>query len=238
MKTKPDAEKSVLLIEDIKFDISASLPLLLDAGYQQSDIHVSENLDDAKKFLQDSQPSLVILDLEIPEDENTIRDQEQDLSRGLQFLRTLMKNNNKRLSVVAFSRYPYPWVVHQVISQGVSFIAKQDAYNKDFFSFAIQQIKQGHVIASSNVIPNLRQIFRLALRVGLDEEDRQILRYILVGTPDKDIAKGMGFGEEWVAGRLRRMFRAFGFRSRDDLAIWFRDYVAPVYEIDTELVKS
>jgi len=237
MKTKPSAEKSVLLIEDFKIDINATLPLLLDAGYQQTNIHVSENLDDAENFLKKSKPGLVILDLEIPQNESTVRVPEKDLRRGLQFLRTLIKNYDNRLSAVAYSRYPNPWVVYQVISQGVSFIAKQD-YNKDFFSVAIQQIKQGHVIVSTSVIPNLRQIFRLALRVGLDEEDMQILRYILIGTPDRDIALGMRYGEEWVAGRLRRMFKSFGFRNRDDLAAWFRDYVAPVYEIDTELLKS
>jgi len=234
MKIKSGTDKSVLLVEDFKMDINATLPLLADAGYQQANIHVSEHLDDAEKFLQKSRPELVILDLEIPQNESTIRVSEKDLRRGLLFLRNLVKKYDNQLHIVAYSRYPYPWVVYQVISEGVSFIAKQD-YNKEYFSVAIQQIKQGHLIVSTSVIPNLRQIFRLALRVGLDEEDRQILRYILIGTSDKDIAYAMGFGEDWVASRLRRIFRSFGFRNRDDLAVWFRDYVAPVYGIDTEV---
>lgn len=237
MKNKPSSDKSVLLIEDFKIDINATLPLLVDAGYQQANIHVSENLDDAEKHLAKYKPELVILDLEIPQNGNTIRIPEKDLRRGLSFLRSLIERYDNQLRIVAYSRYPNSWVVYQVISQGISFIAKQD-YNKDFFPLAIQQIKQGHIIVSSSVIPNLRQIFRLALRVGLDDEDKQILRYIIAGTSDKDIANAMGYGEDWVASRLRRMFKSFGFKNRDDLAVWFRDYIAPIYGIDTEITKS
>lgn len=237
MKTKLNSEKTVLLIEDFKIDINATIPLLVDAGYQQASIHVSENLDDAEKFLQKSMPELVILDLEIPKNEGTIRVSEKDLRRGLSFLRYLIKKHDHKIHVVAYSRYPHSWVVFQVISEGASFIAKQD-YDNDFFSTAIQQINQGHLIVSKSVIPNLRQIFRLALRVGLSEEDKQILRYILVGSSDKEIAAAMGYGEDWVAGRLRSMFRSFGFKNRDDLAVWFRDYIAPVFGDDTDILKK
>lgn len=236
MKTKINPDRSVLLIEDFMIDVNATLPLLIDAGYQHANIHVSENTDDAAKYLEKTKPELVILDLEIPQNKSTIRVPEKDLRRGLSFLKSLIERYDNQIRIVAYSRYPNPWVVYQVISQGVSFIAKQD-YNKDFFPAAIQQVLQGHVVISSSVIPNLRQIFRLGLRVGLDEEDKQVLRYILIGTSDKDIATAMGFGEDWVAGRLRRMFRSFGFNNRDDLAVWFRDYVAPVYGIDTEVAK-
>jgi hypothetical protein len=33
------------------------------------------------------------------------------------------------------------------------------------------------------------------------------------------------------------MFKSYGFNNRDDLAAWFRDYIAPVYGIDVELPK-
>ncbi len=237
MKNKPNSEKLALLIEDFKIDANATLPLLVDAGYQQANIHVSENLDDAEKYLQKNKPEIVILDLEIPQNEGTIRVPEKDLRRGLSFLRYLINKYDHKFHVIAYSRYPHSWVVYQVISEGASFIAKQD-YDKDFFTAAIHQINQGHLIVSNSVIPNLRQIFRLALRVGFSDEDKQILRHILVGSSDKEIATAMGYGEDWVAGRLRSMFRSFGFKNRDDLAVWFRDYIAPVYEIETDLPKK
>jgi DNA-binding CsgD family transcriptional regulator len=45
---------------------------------------------------------------------------------------------------------------------------------------------------------------------------------------DRDIADTMGYSEEWVSGRLRKMFRCYGFHSREELARWFRDFVEPV----------
>lgn len=233
MKTKLGSGKQVLLIEDFQIDIDATLPLLGTVGYQKKAIHVSETIEDAVQFLKKATPELVILDLEVPQHTGAIR----SLNSGLDFLRKLVAEYDNRLRVIVYSRYPHLWVAFQVVSLGVSFIAKQD-HNKEFFSAALKQIKQGHLIVSSSVLPNLKQMFRSALRVGLEEDDRQILRYILTGATDRDIAKELGYGEDWVSGRLRRMFKSFGFNNREDLAAWFRDYVAPVLGIDIAIQKK
>ena len=237
MKTMANSDNLVLLIEDFQIDIDATLPLLIDSGYQPANIHVSKNLDDAEQFLRKSRPELVILDLEIPQNEGTISNSEEALNRGLSFLSRLIKRFGNQLPIIAYSRYLYPWAVYRVISQGVSFIAKQD-HNKEFFPIAINQVKQGHMIISSNVIPHLRQIFRLAVRIGLDDQDKQILQLISSGKSDREIASEMGYGEDWVANRLRRMFKAFGFRKRNELAVWFRDYVVPIYGLETIITNK
>jgi DNA-binding NarL/FixJ family response regulator len=230
MKTKSNSNKLVLLVEDYKMDAGTTLALLLDYGYKEEEIYVAENKEEAELFLQKTTPELVILDLEIPKRKSEAK----ALNNGLTLLRYLAEKHESQVRIIAFSRFPHLWVVYQVISQGVSFIAKED-YNRDFFLVALQQIKLGHLVVSSSVLSGLKKIFRSALRVGLDEDDKQILRYILLKKTDRDIAEAMGYGEDWVAGRLRRMFRSFGFKDRNDLAVWFRDYVAPVHGIDIEI---
>lgn len=229
MKTKPNADKLALLVEDYKMDAGTTLPLLVNSGYKKEHIHVAETREDAELYLKKNLPELAILDLEIPK----TRGAAKSLNNGLALLQYLTGKYNSKISLIAFSRFPHLWVVHQVISQGVSFIAKED-YNREFFLAALQQVKMGHMVISSSVSPLLRQVFRSALRVGLDEYDKQILRHILASKSDREIASLMGFGEDWVAGRLRRMFKSFGFKSREDLATWFRDYIAPIYGFDME----
>jgi DNA-binding NarL/FixJ family response regulator len=230
MKTKPNSEKLALLVEDYKMDAGTTLSLLLDSGYKQQCIYIAETKDDAESYLEKFMPELAILDLEIPKTKGAAK----SLTNGLSLLRHLIEKYDNQMSIVAFSRFPHLWVVYQVVSLGVSFIAKED-YNKDFFLAALQQIKLGHLVISSSVSPLLRQMFRSALRVGLDDDDRLILRYILLSKSDKEIAAAMGYGEDWVAGRLRRMFRSFGFKNRDELAAWFRDYIAPTYGVRVEI---
>jgi DNA-binding NarL/FixJ family response regulator len=233
MKTKSNAEKSALLVEDYKMDAGTTLSLLLDSGYKKERIYVAETKEEADQYLQKTVPEVAILDLEIPK----TRGSAKSLHHGLSLMRDLVETHENKVSIIAFSRFPHLWVVYQVLSQGVSFIAKED-YNKEFFLDALQKVKLGHLVVSSSVAPLLRQMFRSALRVGLEEEDMQILRYVLISKSDRDIAELMRFSEEWVAGRLKRMFKAFGFRSRTELAAWFRDYVAPIYGYNTEISES
>jgi DNA-binding NarL/FixJ family response regulator len=97
---------------------------------------------------------------------------------------------------------------------------------------AVEQAQHGHVIISSNVRPSLRQIFSLALRVGLEPEDVKIIRCLQESLRDRDIADKLGYSEEGVSGRLRKMFKSYGMHSRDELANWFRDFVDPILRFD------
>ena len=234
MKTKNKTKISVLLIEDLKFDAEATLPLVVDSGYAQGEILVVGNLDDASQFLLENRnnlPELIILDLGVPKDNKPLsRTVENDemIRGGLSFLRRLNRDYGNKLSVIVHSRFPTAVVLYQVVSQGVSFIAKHD-YDKEFFSQTVKNSKNGHVIISSSAVPLLKQIFLLSMRVNIDEEDGKILEYLFEGLTDREIATKMSWGEEWVANRLRRMFKKFGFNKREDLAQWYRDYVRPLY---------
>lgn len=227
MKIKNNSTNVVLLVEDYKMDAGTTMSMLIDAGYKEGNIHVSETMEDAEQFLRKNTPELVILDIEIPKTKGGAK----ALTNGLVLLRSLVKKYDNRIKIIAFSRYPSLWVVYQVLSQGVSFITKED-YSKDFFLSALAQVKAGHMVVSSSVLPVLKQVFVSAIRVGLDEEDKKILGLILSGKTDKDIAQSLNFSDDWVANRLRRMFKAFGFRTREDLAAWYRDYIAPLYGIE------
>jgi DNA-binding NarL/FixJ family response regulator len=231
METKPKSELSILLVEDYEMDRTAVQTLLQDAGYDPSRIHTTSNTLDTQTFIDASPPDILILDLEIPVDANTpLRRQDDDIRRGLNFLRTLTERYNDGLHIIVLSRFPKPWSVFQVLACGVSFIDKSNY--KDLLLLAVEQAQRGHVIISSNVRPNLRQIFPLALRVGLDPEDVQIIHCIQEGLRDRDIADKLGYTEEGVSGRLRKMFKSYGMHSRDELANWFRDFVDPVLQFN------
>jgi DNA-binding NarL/FixJ family response regulator len=162
METKPKSELSILLVEDYEMDRTAVQTLLLDAGYDPSRIHTTSNTLDTQTFIDASPPDILILDLEIPVDANTpLRRQDDDIRRGLNFLRTLTERYNDGLHIIVLSRFPKPWSVFQVLACGVSFIDKSNY--KDLLLLAVEQAQRGHVIISSNVRPNLRQIFPLAV---------------------------------------------------------------------------
>lgn len=229
MTIKPKSELSILLVEDYEMDRTAVQGLLLGAGFDESQIHITTNTLDTQTFLEASSPDILILDLEIPADANTpLRRQDDEIRRSLNFLRKLTEQNQNSQHIIVLSRFPYPWVVYQVLACGVSFI---DKYNyKELLIPALEQVQHGHVIISDNVRPYLRQIFSLSLRVGMDKEDVQIIRYIQAGLRDIDIADKMGYTDDWVAKHLTRMFKSYGFHRRDDLANWFRDFVDPVLQ--------
>ena len=233
MKSKTNSNNTALIVEDYKMDADAPVSLLIEAGYQKNNIHISETKEDAEQYLKKNIPELIILDIEIPRTKGAPK----LLSNGLLLLRWLVKKYDNKVKVIAFSRYPFLWVVYQVLSQGVSFITKED-YSKEFFLSALEQVKAGHLVVSSSVIPVLQKVFVSAVRVGLEEDDKKILELILNGKTDKEIALNLKFSDEWVANRLRRMFRAFGFRSREDLAAWYRDYVAPIHGIEIEEIQD
>jgi DNA-binding NarL/FixJ family response regulator len=218
MQPKAKTDLSILLVEDYELDSDSILAQLDAAGYSRAQIQVTRNSLDTRKFVEESLPDVIILDLQIPKDADTaLPSKEEDIRQGLKFLRVL-------------SRFPTPWIVYQVLACGVSFI---DKYNyKDLLPWAIEQVQYGNVIISSTIRPILRKIFPLALRVGLDAEDVQIIHLILEGLPDRDIADRLNFSEEWVSGRLRKMFRNHGFHSREELASWFRDFVEPIIQFE------
>lgn len=219
-------EISILLVEDFEMDSDSTIALLAKAGYSPAQIQVARSTQEAQSILLDSQPDLVILDLHVPRDVSvTMRDENFEIRRSLQFLRDLVQQSDDSLHIIVLSRFPRPWVVYQVLACGVSFIEKN---NYRDLPQAVEMARQGHVIVSTNIRPVLRQVFPLSLRVGLDEDDLRIIRCILDGMIDRDIADTLGYSEEWVAGRLRRMFRSHGFHSREELVSWFRDFVEPV----------
>jgi DNA-binding NarL/FixJ family response regulator len=231
METTPKSEQSILLVEDYEMDRTAVHALLQEAGYDPSQIHTATNTMEAQDFIDTSPPDILILDLEIPVDANTpLHNQDEDIRRGLRFLRTLTDREIEGLNIIVLSRFPKPWSVFQVLACGVSFIDKSNY--KDLLIPAVEQAQHGHVIISSNVRPSLRQIFSLALRVGLEPEDVKIIRCLQESLRDRDIADKLGYSEEGVSGRLRKMFKSYGMHSRDELANWFRDFVDPILRFD------
>lgn len=227
MLLKAKSDLSILLVEDYELDSDSIISQLEKAGYTRERIQVARSAQETKEFLKQSQPDVIILDLQVPPDSTSLlKNPDEDIRRSLHFLRERTGQVNEHEHIIVLSRFPTPWIVYQVMACGVSFI---DKYNyKDLLPEAIELVQRGHVVISSNVRPNLRQIFPLSLRVGLDADDVRIIRCILEGLPDRDIGDRLGYSEEWVSGRLRKMFRSYGFHNREELANWFRDFVDPV----------
>ena len=231
MEIKPKSELSILLVEDYEMERTIVQDLFREAGYDPSKILTASNSLDAQTIIESSRPDILILDLEIPVDANTpLRNQDDDIRRGLGILRTLAERYTETMHIIVLSRFPKPWNVYQVLACGVSFIEKNNY--KDLLLSAMEQVQRGHVVISSNVRPILRQIFPLALRVGLDSADVKIIRYIQKGLTDRDIADLLSYTEEGVSNRLRRMFKSYGMHTREELANWFRDFVEPVVQFD------
>lgn len=241
MKDKTRSGITVLLIENNKLSVEVITPMIIQADYKPDEILVIDNLESAARFLKEIStdlPKLIILDLGVPKNDRSLSKNVEDdemIRGGLSFLRKLTRQYGTKISIIVHSSFPTSAVVYQVVSQGVSFVAKHD-YDKEFFVQTIKNAQKGHVVISSSAIPLLKQMFYTALRnIILNQEETDILKYLMEGLTDREIGNKMSYGEDWVANRLKKLFKKYGFNKREELAGWYRDYVGPLYQpVDEE----
>lgn len=204
---------NILLIDD-HFCAREGVASLLKQIFPQLQVFEAENFADGLAIAGKTPLNLVLLDLQLPD-----RD-------GLSGLRQL-RESFPDLSVVLFSGENDRTIVFDALRLGaMGFICK--SISRQAFTEALRDIVSGKVYLPAEVlgvrpppapqVENIRPVSNPA-ELGLTLKEFEILRWLVSGLSNKQIAKRMGIQEQTVRNHLRPAYQKFGVTRRTELLL-------------------
>ncbi|AID96015.1 two-component system response regulator NarL [Klebsiella pneumoniae] len=192
---------TILLIDDhpmlrtgVKQLISMApdIQVIGEASNGAQGIELAESLD----------PDLILLDLNMP---------------GMNGLETLDKLREKSLSgrVVVFSVSNHEEDVVTALKRGADGYLLKDMEPEDLLK-ALQQAAAGEMVLSEALTP----VLAASLRANRATSDRDILKLIAQGLPNKMIARRLDITESTVKVHVKHMLKKMKLKSRVEAAVW------------------
>lgn len=192
---------TILLIDDhpmlrtgVKQLISMApdIQVIGEASNGAQGIELAESLD----------PDLILLDLNMP---------------GMNGLETLDKLREKSLSgrVVVFSVSNHEEDVVTALKRGADGYLLKDMEPEDLLK-ALQQATAGEMVLSEALTP----VLAASLRANRATSDRDILKLIAQGLPNKMIARRLDITESTVKVHVKHMLKKMKLKSRVEAAVW------------------
>jgi len=192
---------SILLIDDhpmlrtgVKQLVSMApdITVVGEASNGEQGIELAESLD----------PDLILLDLNMP---------------GMNGLETLDKLREKSLSgrIVVFSVSNHEEDVVTALKRGADGYLLKDMEPEDLLK-ALQQAAAGEMVLSEALTP----VLAASLRANRATSDRDILKLIAQGLPNKMIARRLDITESTVKVHVKHMLKKMKLKSRVEAAVW------------------
>ena len=192
---------TILLIDDhpmlrtgVKQLISMApdITVVGEASNGEQGIELAESLD----------PDLILLDLNMP---------------GMNGLETLDKLREKSLSgrIVVFSVSNHEEDVVTALKRGADGYLLKDMEPEDLLK-ALHQAAAGEMVLSEALTP----ILAASLRVNRATTERDILKLIAQGLPNKMIARRLDITESTVKVHVKHMLKKMKLKSRVEAAVW------------------
>lgn len=197
---------TILLIDDhpmlrtgVKQLISMApdIQVIGEASNGEQGIELAESLD----------PDLILLDLNMP---------------GMNGLETLDKLREKSLSgrVVVFSVSNHEEDVVTALKRGADGYLLKDMEPEDLLK-ALQQAAAGEMVLSEALTPVLAASLRANRDISqLTPRERDILKLIAQGLPNKMIARRLDITESTVKVHVKHMLKKMKLKSRVEAAVW------------------
>ncbi|ARD60580.1 two-component system response regulator NarL [Kosakonia radicincitans DSM 16656] len=147
-------------------------------------------------------PDLILLDLNMP---------------GMNGLETLDKLREKSLSgrVVVFSVSNHEEDVVTALKRGADGYLLKDMEPEDLLK-ALQQAAAGEMVLSEALTP----VLAASLRANRATSERDILKLIAQGLPNKMIARRLDITESTVKVHVKHMLKKMKLKSRVEAAVW------------------
>ncbi|EAA1068365.1 two-component system response regulator NarL [Salmonella enterica subsp. enterica] len=168
-----------------------------EASNGEQGIDLAESLD----------PDLILLDLNMP---------------GMNGLETLDKLREKALSgrIVVFSVSNHEEDVVTALKRGADGYLLKDMEPEDLLK-ALQQAAAGEMVLSEALTPVLAASLRANRAVTqLTPRERDILKLIAQGLPNKMIARRLDITESTVKVHVKHMLKKMKLKSRVEAAVW------------------
>ncbi|EFA6630998.1 TPA: two-component system response regulator NarL [Escherichia coli] len=192
---------TILLIDDhpmlrtgVKQLISMApdITVVGEASNGEQGIELAESLD----------PDLILLDLNMP---------------GMNGLETLDKLREKSLSgrIVVFSVSNHEEDVVTALKRGADGYLLKDMEPEDLLK-ALHQAAAGEMVLSEALTP----VLAASLRANRATTERDILKLIAQGLPNKMIARRLDITESTVKVHVKHMLKKMKLKSRVEAAVW------------------
>ncbi|HBX0705502.1 TPA: nitrate/nitrite two-component system sensor histidine kinase NarX [Klebsiella pneumoniae] len=190
------------LVEQLTSTLAPDIQVIGEASNGAQGIELAESLD----------PDLILLDLNMP---------------GMNGLETLDKLREKSLSgrVVVFSVSNHEEDVVTALKRGADGYLLKDMEPEDLLK-ALQQAAAGEMVLSEALTPVLAASLR-ANRATSDRDisqltprERDILKLIAQGLPNKMIARRLDITESTVKVHVKHMLKKMKLKSRVEAAVW------------------
>ena len=171
----------------------------------------AENGLAAIRYLETTQPDVVLLDIRMPEFD------------GLRCLGEL-KSRWPHLPVLMFTAYRSPVYLARAVALGAEgYLSK--SVNRNAFLTAIRKVASG----SSAWLPeDLRRVSGPIDQPGIDADleapltkrELEVLKQLAFGLTNKDIAGALGISYETVKEHVQHVLRKLGVSDRTQAAVW------------------
>ena len=202
----------ILILDDHTL-FREGMKLLLNDLHDDLDIHDADTMTTALHELQQHKFDLVLLDLHLAD------------TTGLDTL-AQVRNHLDGTPIVVLSAEQDPPVIYQAIKEGAMGFITKCASHQELLA-AIKLILAGGVFLPREVTSTQVSTVRTSnlgteteILDSLSERQREVLKYLLQGKPNKTISANLHISENTVKAHLSAIFRTLGARNRTE-AVYF-----------------
>jgi len=203
----------ILILDDHTL-FREGMKLLLSGLHSELIIHDVESMHAALASLEANSYDLVLLDLNLAD------------TSGLDTLYAV-KEKLKDTPIIVLSAEQDPPIIYQAIEEGAMGFITKCATHQELLA-AIKLILAGGIFLPREVT-SAQPVSTVRVDTGPSEAEilnalsvrqREVLKYLLQGKPNKTISANMHISENTVKAHLSAIFRALGARNRTE-AVYF-----------------
>lgn len=203
----------ILILDDHTL-FREGMKLLLSGLHPELTIHDAETMDAALAALEANTYDLMLLDLNLAE------------TQGLKTLE-VVKHKLEGTPIIVLSAHQDPPTIYQAIEDGAMGFITKCATHQELLA-AIKLILAGGIFLPREVtsaqsvvsVKSAAQSSESEILNALSDRQKEVLKYLLQGKPNKTISANLHISENTVKAHLSAIFRALGARNRTE-AVYF-----------------
>ena len=203
----------VLLVDDHPA-LRLGLRVLLERAPDVELVGEAEDGAEALTLVEASRPDVVVLDCELPEMEGVEAAQE-------------MRRRDLPVRILALSSYDDERYVRGMLEAGaMGYLMKDEA--PDVIVTAVRTVARGEGYFSPTVAAKVAAWARGERPGGLTERELEVLRLVVEGLPNKQIASQLQVVERTAQFHVSNILHKLGAASRVEAAVWATEHgIAP-----------
>jgi DNA-binding NarL/FixJ family response regulator len=201
----------IVLAEDDE-DYTAALATVIESDPRFEVAAVARNGAECLEVVETEDPDAVVMDIEMPDVD------------GIEATRAILAANAEIQVVVLTSLAERERILAALDAGAVGYLLK-DSEPEQLIG-GIRSAARGESPLDPKAARAVLTARAAHERVELSEREREVLRCVAEGLPNKLIARQLGISEKTVKAHLTRVFQQIGVTDRTQAALWARDNLA------------